>query len=97
MVRLVPMNEEQFAVWRTRLVKEYAEEKVKAGNWSPERALELSEEENRNLLPDGLATKDHRLFSIEESNLGEQVGVLWLAVKDWGAGPLAFVYDLEIF
>lgn len=97
MVLLVPMNEEQFAVWREAIVKHYAEDKVKAGSWSADRALELSEADHRKLLPDGLATRDHYLFSIQDDGAGKQVGVLWLAVKDWGAGPLAFVFDLEVF
>lgn len=96
MTRLLPMNAEQFAAWRDALVKHYADEKVKAGSWSADRALELSEEDTRKLLPDGLATRNHHLFAIHDDRLDRQVGSLWIGVMDWGAGPLAFVYDLEV-
>ena len=97
-VRLVSMTAAQFERWYERSVQGYAEEKVRAGNWPAEDALRRSREEFAHLLPKGLATPDHWLFSIEDVDSGTAVGILWLAAMlGQGVGPSrAFIYDFEI-
>lgn len=56
MVELVPMSEAEFAAYLERAVREYADEKVRAGNWTQAIALERSRAEYDQLLPQGLAT-----------------------------------------
>jgi hypothetical protein len=48
------MTEEEFQAFLAESVPEYAAEKVKAGNWTPEEALEKSRKEHTRLLPEGL-------------------------------------------
>jgi len=93
---LTPMTEEEFVAWRAQTVKGYAAEKVRAGNWKPENALELAERDTRELLPNGLSTPGHYLFSIREESLPEPVGTIWLAVNAGWGKPIAFIYDLQI-
>jgi hypothetical protein len=50
------MTEEEFQAFLAESVPEYAAEKVKAGNWTPEEALEKSRNEHTRLLPEGLAS-----------------------------------------
>ncbi len=97
-VRLVPMTAAQYERWYGRSVQGYADEKVRAGNWSAEEAPGRSREEFAKLLPNGLATPDHWLFSIEKAEMGTPVGMLWLARAPWQdpAGRRAFIYDFEI-
>ncbi len=95
MVHLVPMTQEQFDRWLDASVAEYADEKVKAGNWSPEDALDRSRQEFMKLLPQGLATPNQHLFAIID-DAKQQVGFLWFAVMQEAAGPIAFVYDFGI-
>ena len=97
MVRLVPLSEDEFRSWLAQTVREYADEKVRAGNWPPDDALQRSEQSYRELLPDGLSSKGQHLFSICDESLGANVGVLWFAVSDHGSRPSAFVYDFVIF
>lgn len=97
MVRLVPMTEEQFQQWRESHNRDYAEDKVRSGAWLPEEALRLAEESTAKVLPQGLVTEGHYLFSVEDEVTGDQVGTLWLGVLDWGIGPAAFIYDIIIF
>jgi GNAT superfamily N-acetyltransferase len=97
MVQLVPMTETEFQTFRESDVAEYAQEHVKAGRWRPEEALQLAEQEFTDLLPDGLTTPNHYLFSIEDEALGTKVGRLWFAVRDGERGPIAFVFNVVIF
>jgi len=97
MVRLVLMSETEFDTYLESSVGDYAQEHIKAGNWSSEKALQLAEQSYRKLLPDGLATQNQHLFSIEDKTLGTKVGILWFAVQDREAGPRAFVYDVRIY
>lgn len=96
MVRLVPMSPTEFEAYLESSVQEYAQEHVRAGNWSAEKALQMAEESFHRLLPDGLATANQYLLTIEDETLGEKVGVLWFAVEEREAGPRAFVYDVQV-
>ena len=89
------MTESEFAAFCAYSIQEYAREKVAAGAWAAEQALERAQREYHRLLPQGLATPDNFLYSIVNARR-ETVGVLWFAMSDHGAGPLAFVYDIEI-
>ena len=96
MVRLVPMNEAEYQTYLDISIREYAEDKVQAGNWQPEEALERSAQDFQKLLPDGVATKDQYLYDIEDETLGVKVGMIWLARMMQGAKPIMFIYDFRI-
>jgi ribosomal protein S18 acetylase RimI-like enzyme len=97
MVRLIPMNQSEFEDYLDFSVQDYAQEHVRAGNWSADQALQMAEESFRKLLPDGLSTSNQYLWVIEDETLGEKVGVLWFAVQEREAGLQAFVYDIRIY
>ena len=97
MVRLTPLTEEGFAAWRRDAVPAYAQDKVEAGNWLPEVALERSEADFSRFLPEGLATPDHHLFSIVDAATGDQVGIVWFSVADWSGRRAAFILDFLIY
>ena len=63
MVRLIPMTATDFQVYLEEDTKRYAQERVRVGDWHPTDALQKSREEHQQLLPDGIATKNHYLFS----------------------------------
>ena len=96
MIRLVPMTDGEFRTYRENLIKGYASDKVRSGNWSVEESSSRSEKEIDQLLPDGLATQDQYLFSIRDDALAKNVGILWFAVVRWGGKRLAFIYDIEV-
>lgn len=95
MVQLIPMTENEFKDYLKAAVEEYAQEHVRAGNWDPAEALQKSEQEFQQLLPQGVASPDQHLFSIVD-DAGAKVGMLWFAVRHKGAHPYAFVYDFMI-
>jgi ribosomal protein S18 acetylase RimI-like enzyme len=92
-VQLRPMTAAEFIPYRAYSTREYAREKVDAGNWDAESALDLADQEYTRYLPDGVATADNFLYIIEDTATGSRVGVLWVALT--GAGK-AFIYDFEI-
>jgi len=96
MVRLVPMTEAEFQPYLAHAIDDYAQEHVQAGNWLPEEAHQKSEQEFRQLLPDGPNSKDQYLFSIEEMSSGTKIGMLWFAVTRRGSHLTAFIYDFSI-
>ena len=96
MVRLVGMSDAEYQAYLALAVRDYADEKVAAGNWQPEEARERSAQEFQRLLPDGAATRDNYLFNIEDQTLATKVGVIWLARILFGAQPVAFIYDFRI-
>ncbi len=96
MVRLTPMTQREFEAFEEHDILEYAEAEVRAGYWSEADALEKAREAHRRLLRDGLATRDHYLYTIREGKRNTAVGVLWMMVNRESAKPSGFVYDIEI-
>ena len=88
------MTEEEFQAFLAQSVPEYASEKVQAGNWTPEEALERSRKDHATLLPEGLASPNQHLYSIELG--GRPVGRLWLSVDPQASGGAGFLYDLQV-
>lgn len=94
MIQLVAMTEQDFQDFYEYLIRDYAEDKVKAGNYQQEEALQRSREDIGEELPDGLASKDQYLYSIVEDESAQKVGVLWITVQR--AKQMVFVQDIEI-
>jgi RimJ/RimL family protein N-acetyltransferase len=90
------MTQAEFEAYLPFAVQDYAQEHVRAGNWSAEKAQQMSQESFDGLLPDGPATSNQFLFTIEDEKLGEKVGMLWFAAEEREAGPRAFLYDIRI-
>jgi RimJ/RimL family protein N-acetyltransferase len=100
MVALQPMTPAEYGPWLEAQTQAYAEEKVQAGTWAAAGALERAAAEHRELLPQGLATPNHYLYTIQAeaspSAAPQAVGVMWLAVPPWQP-PMVFVYDFLIY
>ena len=95
MVKLVPMDEEAFSRYSDWSVKNYADEKVKAGNWPLEGSLERSREEFNKLLKDGLRTENNYLYTAMDGD--RDVGILWIAImKHDGVNDTIWIYDIVV-
>jgi ribosomal protein S18 acetylase RimI-like enzyme len=97
MVRLVPMTEHEFPDFLERDIREYAQERTEAGYWTGAEALEKSRNEHWAVLPQGLATSDHYLYVIRETDRGEPVGVLWFKAVLDSPRPTGYIFDLEVY
>lgn len=91
---LTPMTAERFRSWNEHQIAAFAQDKVDAGNWPEEGALERSAEEIARLLPRGTETPGHWVFEAHVD--GREVGTLWLFTDPASDPPEAFIYDIEI-
>ena len=90
------MTPAEFEAYLGQAVKTYADEKVKAGNWRPEEALERSRRDYLTLLPEGVASPNHYLFSIKDAETDQTAGMIWFGVTDQAGQPSAFIYDFSV-
>ena len=97
MIELVEMPRERFPRYREDLVREYAQDKVKAGAWSPEEAPRRAEADVESLLAEKTDTEGHYLYLLRDRSAGDEVGVVWLAVQDSDAGKSVWIYDIEVY
>jgi RimJ/RimL family protein N-acetyltransferase len=95
MIQLVPKTEKEFETYMKEKTASYAEENVRAGYWKKTEALEKSIEAINRLLPQGLVTPRHHLFTITTDNK-ESVGTIWMAEDYRSKTPAGFIFDLSI-
>ena len=93
MVELVPIEQKEFEIFLQRAIREYAEDHVRNGNWSPDGALEKSKKEFERLLPEGIHSQDQYVYSIRNGDA--RVGVLWVQIKDQRAFIFEFLVEEE--
>lgn len=90
------MNQAEYSAWLEYAVPAYAAEKVRSGNWMQAESLDRAHREFESLLPNGLATENHTLFTV----LGEPgvpVGALWMAQSQRLDAPIAYLYNLVVW
>jgi ribosomal protein S18 acetylase RimI-like enzyme len=95
MSALRPMTESEYAAWLAEAIPAYAADQVASGQWSRADALELSQKGYAELLPQGLATPGHHLFTIVDDQ-ALPVGVLWFAEQARFDSRVAYVYDVSV-
>lgn len=96
MTVLSPMTEPEFAAYLQIAIPEFAQDKIDSGQWAPEQALELSRSGYAEMLPQGVLTPDHYLFTLRDAGTGQDVGMLWFAAQVRGSQRIAFVYDVLV-
>lgn len=96
MTVLRPMTPPEYAAaWLDESIPAYAADKVASGQWSQAQSLELSRENNDELLPQGLQTPDNHFYTILDAQ-GSAVGMLWFAVQIKFGSRIAYVYDVSV-
>jgi ribosomal protein S18 acetylase RimI-like enzyme len=96
MTLLSSMTEAEFSAYLALAIPDFAQGKVEAGQWAPAESLELSRKVYADLLPQGLATPDHFLFTVRDAATSDNVGMLWFAAQERGGQRIAYVYDVSI-
>ncbi|GGJ88314.1 GNAT family N-acetyltransferase [Deinococcus aquiradiocola] len=96
MTELRPMTDATFRRFLNHATTGYAEEKTRSGQWDAASAQARAEGEFLMLCPDGLHTPDHHHFDLHDPTTGQDVGVLWYALRHEGHRTSAFVYEIEI-
>ncbi|MGX6607445.1 GNAT family N-acetyltransferase [Micromonosporaceae bacterium Da 78-11] len=92
-VRLEPMTEQQYRAYREVAEQSYADSIAESGVARAD-AVEQAAKSFADLLPEGLGTPDHHLFTVYDGDT--DVGILWLRIKPGADGPRAFGFDFEI-
>ena len=93
---LTPMNEVQFQRYLQVMIPEYAQDKVRSGQWAQAEALELARQSMQDSLPQGVATPDNHLYVMEHGAEREAVGMIWIAALQRGDRRVAYVFDVMV-
>ncbi len=96
-MQLRKMTESEFQSYLEYTYVKYADEQVKAGFWPADRAIELAKGEITDLIPDGLATKNHSFYSLVVTGEPAPVGILWIMIRERNGRREAFIDDIEIY
>ncbi|SCF34262.1 GNAT family N-acetyltransferase [Micromonospora mirobrigensis] len=88
------MTDQQYLRYRESAEADYADNIAKAGVMPLPEAREKAREDYRQLLPDGLASAGHHLWTAYDSD--DEVGMVWLHIDEKSDGTHAFGYDFEV-
>jgi GNAT superfamily N-acetyltransferase len=88
-----PLREDEYGVFIERAMAFYVDDMVRAGI-DPDVAQAKADKDLPQLLPDGLATRNHFMYAVEDD--GRFAGYLWLCDRDGELGHSLFVYAVEI-
>jgi ribosomal protein S18 acetylase RimI-like enzyme len=94
MSKLIPMTQPEFDAFLEQAIPEYAEDNVKAGYWGQEEALEKSRKEFEQLLPQGLKSENHYLYTLYDGN--DAVGIIWMRANVDRPTRSGFIFDVRI-
>ncbi len=92
-VSLKPMSPERYVTWYAYAIAGYADDGVRSGRWTEDEALSKSEADFNTLLPQGLDTPGHELWSVVDS-AADEAGILWVCTDR--RPEYAFIYDIEM-
>ena len=95
MIRLEPMDEATFQAWREASIRDYAAEKVEAGNWLADEAPQRARAEFEALLPEGRDTVGHEVRAMVDAD-GRRVGQAWFAFEERPFGRVIYIYDIAV-
>lgn len=88
------MTQSEYEAFLERVIPEYAEDNIKAGYWGEQEALEKSRKEFADLLPQGLQTENHHLYSLYDADT--PVGVIWMRANLDRPLKNGFIFELWI-
>lgn len=96
MIELRPMTQAEYESYLASAIADYAEDKVQAGNWPAEGALERSAKEFEKYLPMGLETPGNEVCTLVDTARGIRVGMIWYALLPESTQPIWFIFDFSI-
>lgn len=96
MITLAPMTDAQFSNYLEQVIPDFADDKIRSGQWSRAEALELSRASFEHSLPQGVATPDHHLYVMQHGPDQQVVGMMWIGAQLRGEQRVAYVYDVFV-
>ncbi len=94
MTTLTPMTQSEFDAFLAQAVPEYAADNVRAGYWDEAEALEKSRKEFEMLLPQGLQSENHYLYTVYDEE--QAVGLIWMRANMDRPTKSGFIFDIRI-
>lgn len=94
MPALHPMTQTEYEAFVERAIPEFAADNVRAGYWSESEALEKSREGYEKLLPKGLQTENHYLYTLYGAD--EAVGMIWIRADLQSPLKNGFIFELYV-
>ena len=88
------MTQPEFEIFLARAIPDYAADNVRAGYWSGSEALEKSRAGYEKLLPKGLQTKNHFLYTLYDTD--DAVGMIWLRADLQSPVRSGFIFELYV-
>lgn len=95
MITLKPMNKEEFQLYISIAIEDFAKDKVTSGNWGEDEAIDLSSKEFSRLLPKDEKSELNYLYSIFQDQ--QVVGMIWIAQTSTSNPDEGFIYDFIIY
>ncbi|WP_243522965.1 GNAT family N-acetyltransferase [Bacillus pseudomycoides] len=95
MITLKPMNKEEFQLYISSAIENYAKNKVTSGNWGEDEAINLSKKEFARLLPKDEKSELNYLYSIFQDQ--QLVGMIWIAQTSTTNPDQGFIFDFIIY
>ena len=92
-VKLLPITEEEFVVWRLESENQYRDEIFRNGA-TLEEAKKKASDDFEKYLPLGRQTSDQFIFSVTAG--GILVGTLWFGIRGAEDNRKAFIYDIAL-
>ena len=93
-IHLAPMTHDRYPTWVRETVGGFAAQQAAAGVLPEREARDQAEREFDRLLPEGLHTPGHHVWSAFHGSA--EVGYLWLGVAEQADGVEGFVYDVAV-
>ena len=94
MPALIPMTQPEYEAFVKRAIPEYAADNVRAGYWSDSEALEKSRAGYEKLLPKGLQTENHFLYTLYHED--DAVGMIWIRADLQSPIKSGFIFELYV-
>ncbi len=89
------MNKEEFQLYISGAIENYAKNKVTSGNWSEDEAINLSKKEFSRLLPKDEKSELNYLYSIFQDQ--QLVGMIWIAQTSTTNPDQGYIFDFIIY
>lgn len=97
MIELRPMSPQDFESYYRDSIEDYAQSMTSAGNVSRDEALEASEKQFSELLPNGLESSGQHLFSAWDPEKKTEVGMVWIGERPRGEQVQTVIYDIRMW
>lgn len=93
-MELFTLSDSEFGFWKERSIREYTLETMRGNGLTAAEAEEKAKADFNRLLPEGLSTKDHYIFSLKDK--GELIGYIWFCERGAIDNRKAYLCDIVV-